>query len=74
MYRNIVLEFRHDDTTIRKMRVIPIRNLKDNYAYLVFDKLKRGFLVDPVEVEKIQPVVEREGVDIHAILTTVCLY
>jgi hypothetical protein len=53
------------------MRVVPLRNLKDNYAYLVFDSLKRGFLVDPVEIDKIKPVIEKEGVHIEAILTTV---
>jgi len=53
------------------MRVIPIPQLSDNYAYLVIDPSTReAGIVDCAEVPPILEAVEREGVALTAILPT----
>jgi hydroxyacylglutathione hydrolase len=53
------------------MRVIPIPQLSDNYAYLVIDEpTKRAGIVDCSEADKVWPVIEKNGVDLVAILPT----
>src|SRR5687767_4766975 len=56
---------------VAAMRVVPVPNLKDNYAYLVIDEAsKQAAIVDPGEAAPIQAAVEREGVTIAAIWAT----
>lgn len=53
------------------MRVIPIPQLSDNYAYLVVDEsTRKAAIVDCSEAAKVLPVVEANGVDLVAILPT----
>lgn len=41
------------------MKVHPVKALEDNYMYLVCDKNNKGFVVDPVEPDKIQEVADK---------------
>jgi hydroxyacylglutathione hydrolase len=53
------------------MKVIPIPQLMDNYAYLVVDEsTNEAGIVDCAEAQPVLAVVEREGVDLTAILPT----
>ncbi|MBI1815634.1 MAG: hydroxyacylglutathione hydrolase [Deltaproteobacteria bacterium] len=53
------------------MKVIPIAQLMDNYAYLVIDEgTKSAGVVDCAEAEPVLSVVAREGVALTAILPT----
>ena len=53
------------------MRVIPIPQLADNYAYLlVDDATKQAAVVDCAEAEPVLQTVRAEGVDLIAILPT----
>jgi hydroxyacylglutathione hydrolase len=53
------------------MKVIPIPQLMDNYAYLVVDESSNeGGIVDCAEAPAVLAVVESEGVDLTAILPT----
>jgi len=53
------------------MRVIPIPQLSDNYAYLVIDEATRkAGIVDCSEADKVLPVVEKSGAELVAILPT----
>ena len=53
------------------MKVIPIPQLSDNYAYLIVDESTRqAGIVDCAEAEPVLQRVEREGVELIAILPT----
>lgn len=53
------------------MKVIPIPQLSDNYAYLVIDERTRAAgIVDCAEAAPVLAAVEREGVQLTAILPT----
>jgi hydroxyacylglutathione hydrolase len=53
------------------MKVIPIPQLMDNYAYLVVDENSRAAgIVDCAEAEPVLRAAEREGVDLQSILPT----
>lgn len=53
------------------MRVIPIPQLSDNYAYLVIDDATRqAAIVDCAEADSVLQTVRQEGVDLVAILPT----
>ncbi len=53
------------------MKVIPIPCLSDNYAYLVIcEETAQAGIVDPSECAPVWKVVQREGVDLVAILNT----
>ncbi|HUI27914.1 MAG TPA: hydroxyacylglutathione hydrolase [Candidatus Kryptonia bacterium] len=53
------------------MKVVPIPQLMDNYAYLVIDEpTKIAAIVDCAEAEPVLKAVEREGVRLSAILPT----
>ncbi|KAJ1951841.1 Cytoplasmic glyoxalase II [Linderina pennispora] len=53
------------------MKIIPVPCLSDNYAYVLVDEIaKKVYAVDPVEPEKVLPVVESTKLDFAAILTT----
>lgn len=53
------------------MRVIPIPQLMDNYAYLVVDESSNeAGIVDCAEAQPVLAVVQSEGVDLTAILPT----
>jgi len=53
------------------MKVVPIPQLMDNYAYLVIDEsTKRAGIVDCAEAEPVLATVKREGVQLTAILPT----
>lgn len=53
------------------MRVIPIQQLSDNYAYLVIDETTgKAGIVDCSEADKALPVIERSGAELVAILPT----
>jgi hydroxyacylglutathione hydrolase len=53
------------------MRVIPIPQLSDNYAYLVIDETtNKAGIVDCSEADKVLPVIDKNGVDLIAVLPT----
>eukprot|EP00884_Botryococcus_braunii_P012145 jgi/Botrbrau1/20931/Bobra.0135s0061.3 len=52
------------------MRVIPVPVLQDNYAYLVADKYKTGFVVDPVQPQAVINKAKAEGITLTHCLTT----
>jgi hydroxyacylglutathione hydrolase len=53
------------------MRIIPIPQLQDNYAYLVIDSDSgRAGVIDCAEAEPVWEAVEREGCELVAILPT----
>ncbi|HEU0031093.1 MAG TPA: hydroxyacylglutathione hydrolase [Kofleriaceae bacterium] len=53
------------------MRVVPVPNLKDNFAYLVIDEsTRRCAVVDPGEAPPIEAALAREGVELAAIWAT----
>jgi len=53
------------------MKIIAIPQLADNYAYLVVDEgTRQAGIVDCSEADKVLQVVEREGVELVAILPT----
>ncbi|KAF8509914.1 beta-lactamase-like protein [Gautieria morchelliformis] len=53
------------------MRVIPVPNQSDNYAYLLIDDTsKTAAAVDPFDVPKVTAAAEKEGVQIVAGITT----
>mmetsp|Transcript_30546 Transcript_30546/g.51462 ORF Transcript_30546/g.51462 Transcript_30546/m.51462 type:complete len:260 (-) Transcript_30546:826-1605(-) len=53
------------------VRVVPVRVLDDNYAYLIIDDVeKQAAAVDPVEPAKLLEAAKQEGVTITMILTT----
>ena len=53
------------------MRVIPVPNQSDNYAYLLIDDVsKTAAAVDPFDVPKVTAAAEKEGVQIVAGITT----
>jgi hydroxyacylglutathione hydrolase len=53
------------------MRVVPVPCLSDNYAYLVHrDGSKKAVVVDPSEHEPVLAALEREGLELCAILNT----
>lgn len=53
------------------MKVVPIPQLADNYAYLVIDEpTRQAGVVDCAEADKVLDVVAAEGVDLIAVLPT----
>ena len=53
------------------MKVIPIPQLTDNYAYLVVDEgTQEAGIVDCAEASPVMAAVQREGVRLTAILPT----
>jgi len=53
------------------MRVIPVPVRSDNYAYLlVDDSTKKGAVVDPYDVKKVDDAASKVGVQLDAVLTT----
>jgi hydroxyacylglutathione hydrolase len=53
------------------MRVVPVPCLSDNYAYLLVpDGAKQAIVVDPSEAEPVVAALEREGLELVAILDT----
>jgi hydroxyacylglutathione hydrolase len=55
----------------RKMKVIPVPALSDNYMYLLVDETTNTCAgVDPVEPEKLLKRVSEEGVKLTTVLTT----
>jgi len=52
------------------MRVVPVPQLADNYAYLVIDDANVAGVVDCAEADKVVAAAEREGVELVAILPT----
>jgi hydroxyacylglutathione hydrolase len=53
------------------VRILPVANLKDNYAYLVIDEAtRRAAIVDPGEAPPIEAALEREGVTLAAVWAT----
>lgn len=53
------------------MQIVPIANLKDNYAYLVIDEAtRRAAIVDPGEPEPIEAALRRENVTLAAVWAT----
>jgi hydroxyacylglutathione hydrolase len=53
------------------MKVVPIPQLSDNYAYLIIDETtKKAGIVDCAEAEPVLQAVAREGVTLAAILPT----
>lgn len=53
------------------MRIVQIPLLKDNYGYLLIcEKTNHAAVVDPSEGEPVWRTVQREGVDLRAILNT----
>ncbi|KIJ37736.1 hypothetical protein M422DRAFT_76037 [Sphaerobolus stellatus SS14] len=58
-------------STRLRMRVVPIPNQSDNYAYLLIDDTtKKAAAVDPYDVPKVKAAAEKEGVQIVAGITT----
>jgi glyoxylase-like metal-dependent hydrolase (beta-lactamase superfamily II) len=54
-----------------QMRVIPVPNQSDNYAYLLIDDAsKTAAAVDPFDVPKVTAAAEKEHVQIVAGITT----
>lgn len=54
-----------------KMRIVPIPNQSDNYAYLLIDDASnKAAAVDPYDVPKVTAAAESEGVQIVAGITT----
>ncbi|CAG8649370.1 25782_t:CDS:2 [Gigaspora margarita] len=54
-------------TKANAMKVIPVPVLEDNYSYVVIDETA---VVDPVEPEKVLPVVEQHGANLKHLITT----
>jgi len=53
------------------MRVVPVPNQSDNYAYLLIDDTsKKAAAIDPFDVPKVKAAAEKEGVDIVVGITT----
>lgn len=53
------------------IRIIPISVLSDNYSYLIVDTASSvAAVVDPADPQRVQTVVEEEGVMLEAILCT----
>ncbi|KAG9443350.1 hypothetical protein H6P81_014690 [Aristolochia fimbriata] len=53
------------------MKIVTVPCLEDNYAYIIIDESsKEAAVVDPVEPEKILPVVKENGADLKLVLTT----
>ena len=53
------------------MRVVPIPNQADNYAYLLIDdSSKKAAAVDPYDVPKVTAAANKAGVQIVAGITT----
>lgn len=53
------------------MRVVPIPNQSDNYAYILIDDAsKKAAAVDPYDVPKVSETAEKEGVQIVAGIVT----
>jgi hydroxyacylglutathione hydrolase len=53
------------------MKVVPVPQLSDNYAYLVIDEsTRKAAIVDCAEAEPVLRGVDREGVELAAILPT----
>ncbi|KAF0455588.1 Hydroxyacylglutathione hydrolase [Gigaspora margarita] len=58
-------------TKANAMKVIPVPVLEDNYSYVVIDEsTKEAAVVDPVEPEKVLPVVEQHGANLKHLITT----
>ncbi|GJJ12011.1 hypothetical protein Clacol_006249 [Clathrus columnatus] len=54
-----------------RMRVVPIPNQSDNYAYLLIDDASnKAAAVDPYDVPKVTAAAKQEGVEIVAGITT----
>lgn len=51
-------------------RVVPVPCLRDNYAYLVVGARGRAAVVDPSEAAPVERALEREGLELSAILCT----
>ncbi|XP_033126928.1 probable hydrolase PNKD [Anneissia japonica] len=53
------------------LRIVPIALIEDNYSYLVIDQeSKIAAAVDPSDATAVQAVIDSEGVELKAILTT----
>ena len=53
------------------MRVQFVRQLQDNYAYILYDELsKRAAVIDPVEPLKVLSVIKNLGLAVQMVLTT----
>lgn len=56
---------------VNKMRIVPVPNQSDNYAYLIIDEIaKRAASVDPYDVDKVTSTATAEGVEISANIST----
>ncbi|XP_071941057.1 probable hydrolase PNKD [Antedon mediterranea] len=53
------------------LQIVPIALIEDNYSYLIVDdESKTAVVVDPSDASVVQAVIETEGVNLKAILTT----
>ena len=53
------------------MKIVPVPCLEDNYAYLVIDESTgEAGVVDPSEADPVLAALQREGVELRAILKT----
>jgi len=53
------------------MKVVPVPNQSDNYAYLLIDEAtKKAAAVDPYDVPKVKKAAEQEGVQLVSLITT----
>ncbi|XP_035031270.1 probable hydrolase PNKD [Hippoglossus stenolepis] len=58
-------------TQLNDIKIIPIPVLSDNYSYLVIDTASSvAVVVDPADPQRVQAVLEEEGVMLEAILCT----
>ncbi|KZO99434.1 hydroxyacylglutathione hydrolase [Calocera viscosa TUFC12733] len=53
------------------MRVVPVPNQADNYAYLLIDEAtQKAAVLDPYDVGKVKRYAQKEGVELESVLTT----
>lgn len=53
------------------MRIVPVPNQSDNYAYLIIDDAgKKAASVDPFDVDKVLSAAKAEGVEVTANIST----
>jgi len=53
------------------MRVVPVPNQADNYAYLLIDEAtNKAAVLDPFDVGKVDRAAQKEGVEVESVLTT----
>jgi len=57
--------------TLKKMKIVQVPVLSDNYSYLVIDEKNRvGFAVDPAGSSEMLQAIERENIKLDSIFTT----